>query len=489
MCIRTISRRAICALILSLTACDEGSPARELGAPHDQSVAETRSGDRAASDRSVDRAKDATTVGRFPLTVAAGGRTLQGADSKPFLIHGDTAWSVIVQLKQTEAELYLDTRHQQGFNTIVVNLLEAHFSSAPPKNAYGAAPFTTTGDLSTPNPAYFQHVDWFLAAAQKRDVLVLLNPLYLGYTTSGGPSDEGWADTVAKNGTTKCRDFGRYIGDRYKGFPNIIWVAGGDQTVASGSAYEKGTLEVMAGIKEKASQLWTAHWARGKNAREVASFSTFLQLDAVYTGLLTYEGSKRAYQTSPAWPHFLYEGYYEGCYPGAGCTATADEVRAQAYWANLSGSTGQVFGSHEIWDFSPSRDWKTALTAKGSTQMGVLLGAFASRRWQALVPDWGHTVVTSGTGSFGAKDYVTAAATADGELLMAYLPCTGTASRTVTVALGKLGVTTTGRWLNPTTGQTSSVAGSPFAPSGSKTLTSPGDNGSGCNDWLLILEK
>ena len=52
-------------------------------------------------------------------------------------------------------------------------------------------------------------------------------------------------------------------------------------------------------------------------------------------------------------------------------------------------------------------------------------------RWYDLVPDQNHTVVTSGYGTFGRTDYVTAASTPDGKLAIAYLP----SGRTVTVDL------------------------------------------------------
>ena len=42
----------------------------------------------------------------------------------PFLIHGDTPWSLISGLTKDEAEQYLENRRQKGFNSIIVNLIE-----------------------------------------------------------------------------------------------------------------------------------------------------------------------------------------------------------------------------------------------------------------------------------------------------------------------------------------------------------------------------
>jgi hypothetical protein len=113
---------------------------------------------------------------------------------------------------------------------------------------------------------------------------------------------------------------------------------------------------------------------------------------------------------------------------------------------------------------------------------------FASRIWYRLVPDPAHDVVTSGFGSFGSNDYVTAARTPDGRLVMAYIPSTGTGSRSLTVAMGTLSSHARGLWYNPTSGTYTAVAGSPFANTGSRTFTTPGNNSTGTNDWVLVLE-
>ena len=52
----------------------------------------------------------------------------------------------------------------------------------------------------------------------------------------------------------------------------------------------------------------------------------------------------------------------------------------------------------------------------------------------------------------------------------------------------ELGGSASGRWYNPTSGQYTTIAGSPFANTGSRTFTTPGNNGTGTNDWLLVLE-
>lgn len=83
---------------------------------------------------------------------------------------------------------------------------------------------------------------------------------------------------------------------------------------------------------------------------------------------------------------------------------------------------------------------------------------------------------------------MTAARTRDGSLVMAYLPSTGTETRTITVNLQWLGGAAVARWYNPTNGEYVGMAGSPFPNEGARDFASPGDNGTGTNDWVLVLE-
>lgn len=70
---------------------------------------------------------------------------------------------------------YLENRRQKGFNAILFNLIEHRFADDWPKNKYGDGPFKTPGDFSTPNEAYFAHVDWVIQKARNKEILVVVN--------------------------------------------------------------------------------------------------------------------------------------------------------------------------------------------------------------------------------------------------------------------------------------------------------------------------
>lgn len=440
----------------------------------------------------------------FPVRVSANGRYLEDASGKPFLLHGDTAWSLIVQLSKEEAEEYLEDRRQKGFNAILVNLIEAYFADNPPKNKYGDAPFTTPGDFSTPNEAYFAHADWVIQKAAERGILVVLNPCYTGYTDNHVTAREGWTAQIVASGAAKCRDYGRYVGNRYKNHPNIIWQAVGDTTPPDGSVLETNWLEILQGIKELApDHLWSAHLKRGTTACDASVFAPHMSLDNAYGRNRSYIQTLRAYNRPDPKPTFYNEGYYEDTGLGGAGANTPPMMRAQAYWALLSGATGHIFGSDHVWPFgspfsgpgtSQSWDWRAGMDRQSSREMVHVKALFEGRAWHELIPDQDHTVVTQGYGTFGEDDrtpggdYVTAARTADGSLVMAYIPSTGKGARTITVNMAKLSGSANAQWFNPTSGLYTTISGSPFANSRSRDFTTPGDNGTGTNDWVLVLE-
>ena len=78
--------------------------------------------------------------------------------------------------------------------------------------------FNTPGDLATPYPVYFQRVDTIVELAAARNMLVLLNPI----------ETIGWLSVLRSNGMAKARDYGMFLGNRYRRFSNIAWMHGND---------------------------------------------------------------------------------------------------------------------------------------------------------------------------------------------------------------------------------------------------------------------
>jgi hypothetical protein len=401
-------------------------------------------------------------AGPYPLRVGDDHRHLVDQNGRPFLIQGEAAWSLLTALTKEQAEAYLENRRRKGFNSIIVNLIEHKFSG--PMNRYGETPFTTRGDFSTPNEKYFEHADWVIRRAGEKGIQVFLAPIYLGYIGT----DEGWFDEALANGVEKCRAWGRYVGKRYRGFDNVVWLIGGDRNPGPALAQVNA---VALGIKEFDSRhLFTAHCHPEASPADEYKDGGWLDLNATYTYAIVHRKLLSDYDRVPPMPFVLIESTYEGEH-----NASAVQIRRQAYWAILCGATGQFMGNRPIWLFDPG--WEAAMDATASQDMVRLRALFTSQPWDKLVPDEKHETVVDGLGEFRGLDYAAAARTDDGRTAIAYLPN----ARPVTVDMSRIsGATVQARWFNPRTGEYVSAGG--FPATGRKRFTPPGDG-----DWVLVL--
>ena len=287
----------------------------------------------------------------FPTSVSANGRHLVDGQGRPYLLHGDSAWSLVVELDEGEARQYLDDRRARGFNVVLTSAIENKFSSQPPLNAAGAAPFVGRA-FGTPNEAYFEHLDWLVSEAAQRGITLLLVPAYLGYSGT----DEGWYAEVVAASNADMRAYGEFLGERYRNAPNIVWVIGGDQN-PSATARTR-TEQMAAGLRAvDPGHLMTAHTGPNQNAAEVWGSSSWLDVDNVYSYGAPADAVAQAYGANPVRPVFFMEGVYEN-------EQGADDslIRTQAWASLLSGASGQIFGNNPIWHFDTGGLYPSSVT-------------------------------------------------------------------------------------------------------------------------------
>ncbi|MGC2399612.1 MAG: glycoside hydrolase family 140 protein [Acidobacteriaceae bacterium] len=413
---------------------------------------------RAGSDSVPDRSKNP-----YPLRVGPDHRHVVDQGGTPFLILADSPWSIIPGLTREEEEQYLENRRQKGFNTILVNLIEHQFHG--PIDRYGEGPFTTPGDFSTPNEKYFEHADWVIRKAAEKGIEVFLAPIYLGYIGT----NEGWVKEALAQGPEKCRNWGRYVGKRYRDFDNIVWVMGGDRNPETA---REDVDAVAEGIKEfDTRHLFTAHAHPENSAMDQYKNDGWLDVNSTYTYSIVHRKLLVDYNRTPTMPFVLIETSYEGEH-----NASEVQIRRQAYWAMLCGATGQFLGNRPVWLFDPG--WQAAMNAVGSQDMARLKTLFASRAWSELIPDEKHEVVVDGLGEFNGLDYLAAARTGDGGTIIAYLPT----KRAFTVDLTKVaGTAAQGWWYNPRTGESESAG--KFATKAKQKFIPPAEG-----DWVLVLD-
>ena len=413
----------------------------------------------------------------FPLKVSANRRYLVDQRGRPFLIAGDSPQAMIGNLSLKQAAFYLADRHRAGFDTVLVDLLcNTYTGCRSDGTTYdGIEPFRTPGDLSTPNPAYFARADAMIRLAAHYGMVVFLDPIETG----------GWLDVLRQNGVAKDRAYGRWVGRRYKRFANVLWWNGNDFQSWQNPADDAVVLAVAKGIRETDPQaLQTVelnYWRSG--SLDDQRWRSVIRIDGAYTYYATYAQVSQEYERKRFMPVVMQEAGYEFdqlsdfISPG-----TPPVLRREEYWSALSGAAGQLYGNHYTWPFLSG--WQTHLDTVGSRQFGYLVRVLEGLRWYRLVPDIHHRLVTAGYGIYdessnvASSDYVTAAATPDGKLALAYLPVGGTVSVDLARFRGRVRV----RWFDPTTGRFQ-LSGSLLRNAGVVQLSAPGTS----HDWLLVL--
>jgi hypothetical protein len=403
----------------------------------------------------------------FPLRIGPTDRHLVDQRGVPFLIHGDTPWSLTHNLTLEEAVRYMTVRKGQGFNTLMVSTPDAYDADGGKTygpDRYGQQPFVE-GDLAKPNEAYWAHVDRVFKEAERLGFLLLVAPAYLGCC------QDGYVDLLKKAGPPRAREYGLWIGRRYRTLGNILWVHGGDRNPWDVKDEVRALAQAIREVDEQ--HLHTGHWANGTAAFDWFGDETWLDVNSSYTygpvawRILSDRG------VVPPKPVFLIESHYENDFGGK----TADDVRAYPYRAVLSGAAGHLFGNKPLWYCG--KGWEEALDSPGARFMAHALAFFRSRPWYELEPDRRHQLVVEGHEESGADEGVQAALTRDRTTAILYLPA---ARRRVRLDLDQMvGRRLQGHWFDPRTGTAAPIP--PFDRRGSMAFDAPAEG-----DWLLVLD-
>jgi hypothetical protein len=416
---------------------------------------------------------------RFPLRVAAGKSYLVDASGRPFFLVGESAWSLLARLSRPEIEEFLVDRQRRGYNAIMVNVLECYFSDRPPFNSEGRLPFAVPSrfdsaadyvkhvDFDTPVDAYFDLFEFLLERAARLGVLVLAEPSYPGY--EGG--EQGWWVGMKRSGPGPLRQYGRYLGQRFRTHRNLLWVQGGDYNVP-----DRRTVEALAlGIREYDTEnLHTYHGSRGTGAHDWMGDAPWMALGNVYTREVVYDAARRYRAARPSQPFFLIEAYYENY---ADARPDPRLTRVSAYQALLSGACGQLSGHDDVWQFRPN--WRAALDSATARSVRVLSALFQSLEWWRLQPDLDARLLRGGEGE--GFERALAAVSTDRRFAMAYVPAT----RAVTIAPGALaGPRVRAEWVDPIDGHRVPAT---VAEDAETSLTPPGANSGATSDWVLLL--
>jgi hypothetical protein len=436
----------------------------------------------------------AATSSVYPLHPSANGRYMLDASNAPFLIIGDAPHSILAKLNNSDAATYLTDRGQRGFNALWIELLCDSYTfgygnEGTPnygRDINGNNPFTATlaggyYDLTTPNEAYWSHVDFIVQTAAANGLQCLFTPLDQG----------GWTQTSLTNGVARCTQYGQFLGNRYKNYPNIIWNFGNDFQQWRTQLNDAVILAIADGLRSADSNhLITIELDYSiSESQDDPNWIPRINTNGVYTYYPTYAETYVAYNKPTVMPVLFLEENYEN-EGNVGELGTPFVLRHQEYWSLTAGAlAGHMYGSYWIDRFDPA--WQEHLSSQCVTELGYFKNFFTGINFQTLVPDQNHTLLTGGYGTYNDNnvhlsqvDYATAAKSSDGSLAVIYTPV----AHTLTVAMGSFGGPVTAKWFDPTNATFQTVAGSPFPNSGSHNFNTPGNNSAGDPDWVLLLQ-
>ena len=425
------------------------------------------------------------------ITLSANGKYLVNSSTgKPVFVVGDDAFDLAVMLNSAQITTYLNDRASRGFNAIWVAAADNGYQTSPPMNYYGFSPFDGP-DFTNEDANYWANVDSVVSQASSLGLTVFLNPFF-----PGNGSEPGYLTSVTGSSDAVMSAYGTWIGNRYKGYNNIVWLLGGDSIPSTAGLYQKlndvgaaiaaadpNHLVTLEACQRCVTNGYNSVQAFQAVPMTVPSWLSVNWAYPYYTGGTIITTVQQAYNQAPLLPPLCGEDDYEG---EAGLSEPS--VRFMQYAEILSGCyVGRIFGNGAIWNFNspnggfgPTPTWQSELSSPGSVSQQYQGRLFSSREHWLLVPDINHAVVTAGYGS--GLTVTTAARTSDGQTIIAYIP-NGNAT-TITVAMNQITSSTNtvqGWWFNPTTAATTNMG--TFPNSGTQNFTPPDSN-----DWVLVLD-
>lgn len=412
-------------------------------------------------------------------------------DKQPFLWVGDTAWELFHALDRDSATYYLKRRAEQGF-TVIQAVVLAELDGLHAPNAYGNTPLLND-DPTSPNEAYFEHVDFVIDKAEEFGLNIGLLPT--------------WGDKIFKDkwgigpeifNPENARKYGFWIGNRYKNRKNIIWILGGDRNPRSGTQDKEiwnamaaglaeaygGNDKVLIGYHPQPNKEGASEWFHNEPWFDFNMFQTGHCRDTEVYDLIG-----KSYKRQPTKPVIDGEPIYEDhpvCFNAKELgTTNAFDVRKALYLDVFAGAFGFTYGCHDIWQFhrfgatpvnGPHFYWKQAMELPAANQVKFLRKLLESQPLLERVPD--QSLIFEN--NLSAHDRIQAVRGKD------YLWVYSAVGKPFTVVLGKIsGNNLKAKWLNPRNGEIKEAGD--YKNQGKQKFTPP-ISGYG-QDWVLILEK
>lgn len=294
------------------------------------------------------------------LAVSEEGRYLKHEDGTPFFWLGETGWLLPQRLDRDEASYYLQRCKEAGYNVVQIQTL----NGVPSMNVYGQYSMTDGFNFKDINRkgvyGYWDHMDYIIKTAERQGI-------YIGMVCVwGNPVDDGHMNVK------EAEAYGKFLAERYKDSPNIIWFIGGDIRGDKKTEVWEALARSIKSIDK--NHLMTFH-PRGRttsaawfNDAEWLDFNMFQSGHRRYGQRKgdgdypikenTEEDNWRFVDASIKTPlkpvidgEPIYEDIPQGLHDPNETRWQDYDVRRYAYWSVFAGSFGHTYGHNSIMQF------------------------------------------------------------------------------------------------------------------------------------------
>jgi len=434
------------------------------------------------------------TIDLQPLKISANHRFFTEG-GKPFFWLGDTGWLLFSKMKREDVEKYLDIRSKQGFNVIQIMVIH----SLSETDAYGDSALVHK-DITNPNldagkslNNYWNNVDWVVNKAAEKGLYVALVPIW------------GSVVKAAHTNQIKAKAYATFLADRYKSYPNIIWMNGGD--IAGSDSMKVWNMIGNTLHSLDPGHLITYHPRGRTQSSKWFHNEDWLSFNSVQSGHRNYsqDTSKNDlhygednwryiqsdYNKFPSKPTLDAEPSYEkipyGLHDITLPRWTDADVRRYGYWSVFAGACGYTYGNNDVMQMHQPSDkgsaygskdyWDKSINDPGAQQMVWLKKLMLSRPYLERVP--AQELIAGDQG----EKYNRLLATRGKRYAFVYT-YTG---RNMEINTGQLpGAKIKASWYNPRNGNITAIG--TFNKSRMMKFNPPGVPVNG-NDWVLILDS
>ena len=418
------------------------------------------------------------------LKVSENQRFLAHEDETPFFYLGDTAWELFHRLNREEADLYLNTRAEQGF-TVIQAVVLAELDGLHTPNPYGNVPLQND-DPTQPNEAYFEHVDCIVNRAQSLGLTIGMLP------TWGDKWNKMWGVGPEIFTPENARVFGQWLAQRYADKP-IIWILGGDRPAET--AEHKAIVRGMAaGIRAAVGnkQLITLHTYGQHTSSQFFPDDEWMDFHTCQTGhqrdFENWRFIANDYNRTPVKPCMDAEPGYENMpnfLKEADDRLQAHHCRKFLYWALFAGAHGHTYGCNDVWQmWAPDKKstmwanlpWNEAIELPAAAQMRYAKEILLARPFFTRIP--AQSLIVSDANSGG--NYIAATRDSEGSYALIY----SASGLPFTLDLSQLNGPLRASWFNPRNGESSALE--TVEANGEREFRPPSQGET--EDWLLVLD-